>query len=93
MSTAGRGCLSSMKDIGWWDKTFHKDLSCCAVPRDREAMHFLIVGVDERDGQTGGDPASFSLRYGGARGSRATVWHDSQRWSICRSFITQAGAT
>ncbi len=29
----------------WWDKTFHKDLSRWArVPRDREAMHFLIVG-------------------------------------------------
>jgi hypothetical protein len=33
------------EDIGWWDKTFHKDLSRWArVPRDREAMHFLIVG-------------------------------------------------
>ena len=33
------------EEIGWWDKTFHKDLSRWArVPRDREAMHFLIVG-------------------------------------------------
>ena len=29
----------------WWDKLFHKDLGRWArVPRDREAMHFLIVG-------------------------------------------------
>ncbi len=29
----------------WWEKTFHKDLSRWArVPREREAMHFLIVG-------------------------------------------------
>jgi hypothetical protein len=29
----------------WWDKLFHKNLSRWArVPRDREAMHFLIVG-------------------------------------------------
>ncbi len=29
----------------WWDKFFHKNLSRWArVPRDREAMHFLIVG-------------------------------------------------
>jgi hypothetical protein len=29
----------------WWDKTFHKNLSrWTRVPRDREAMHFLIVG-------------------------------------------------
>ena len=33
------------EEIGWWDHTFHKDLSRWArVPRDREAMHFLIVG-------------------------------------------------
>ena len=33
------------EEIGWWDKTFHKNLSRWArVPRDREAMHFLIVG-------------------------------------------------
>ena len=29
----------------WWDKIAHKDLSRWArIPRDREAMHFLIVG-------------------------------------------------
>jgi hypothetical protein len=33
------------EEIGWWDNTFHKDLSRWArVPREREAMHFLIVG-------------------------------------------------
>ncbi len=33
------------EETGWWDKTFHKDLSRWArVPREREAMHFLIVG-------------------------------------------------
>jgi DNA helicase HerA-like ATPase len=33
------------EDIGWWDKTFHKDLSrWVRVPHDREPMHFLIVG-------------------------------------------------
>jgi hypothetical protein len=33
------------EEIGWYDKLFHKSLSQWArIPRDREAMHFLIVG-------------------------------------------------
>jgi Type IV secretion-system coupling protein DNA-binding domain len=33
------------EEATWWDKLFHKNLSRWArVPRDREAMHFLIVG-------------------------------------------------
>jgi type IV secretory pathway TraG/TraD family ATPase VirD4 len=33
------------EEISWWDKLFHKKLSQWArIPRDREAMHFLIVG-------------------------------------------------
>jgi hypothetical protein len=33
------------EESSWWDKTFHKSLSrWVRVPRDREAMHFLIVG-------------------------------------------------
>ncbi|RXH56712.1 type IV secretion system DNA-binding domain-containing protein [Granulicella sibirica] len=33
------------EEASWWDKTFHKSLSrWVRVPRDREAMHFLIVG-------------------------------------------------
>jgi hypothetical protein len=33
------------EESSWWDKTFHKSLSFWVrVPRDREAMHFLIVG-------------------------------------------------
>ncbi len=33
------------EEQSWWDKTFHKNLSrWVRVPRDREAMHFLIVG-------------------------------------------------
>jgi hypothetical protein len=33
------------EEQSWYDRTFHKALSCWArIPRDREAMHFLIVG-------------------------------------------------
>jgi hypothetical protein len=33
------------EEIGWYDRLFHKSLSRWArIPRDREAMHFLIVG-------------------------------------------------
>jgi hypothetical protein len=33
------------EEQSWYDRTFHKALSCWArVPREREAMHFLIVG-------------------------------------------------
>ncbi|HEU5340966.1 hypothetical protein [Edaphobacter sp.] len=32
------------EEQGWYDRTFHKALSCWArIPRDREATHFLIV--------------------------------------------------
>jgi hypothetical protein len=32
------------EEQSWYDRTFHKALSCWArIPRDREAMHFLIV--------------------------------------------------
>ena len=44
-TTLPNGVSFINEETGWWDKTFHKDLSRWArVPRDREAMHFLIVG-------------------------------------------------
>jgi DNA polymerase III delta prime subunit len=39
------GVMFSNEEQSWWDKTFHKKLSRWArIPREREAMHFLIVG-------------------------------------------------
>ncbi len=33
------------EEQNWYDRTFHQALSCWArIPREREAMHFLIVG-------------------------------------------------
>jgi hypothetical protein len=39
------GVMFINEEQTWWDKIAHKDLSRWArIPRDREAMHFLIVG-------------------------------------------------
>ena len=44
MSPAGWGGVHQRR-ADWWDKLLHKNLSRWArVPREREAMHFLIVG-------------------------------------------------
>jgi hypothetical protein len=44
-TTVPDGVAFINEEQSWWDKTFHKSFSGWArVPRDREAMHFLIVG-------------------------------------------------
>jgi hypothetical protein len=73
----------------WTDKLFRKNLSRWArVPRDREAMHFLIVGDSGRANLP--RSGSFSRRSGSAarRLSCTTL-----RWNICRSSITRHAAT
>jgi hypothetical protein len=69
------------------DKLFHKNLSRWArVPRDREAMHFLIVG----DSGTGkARPSGRCSRRSGSAARPPSC--TTRRWNICRSFTTSRG--
>lgn len=77
------------EEQSWYDKTFHKALSrWVRVPRDREAMHFLIVG----DSGTGKSAAirRYSRRFlTVARPLSCTTL----QWNICRSSIMPRVAT
>ena len=65
--------------MGWSDRLLHKNPSrWVRIPREREAMHFLIVG-DSGDGQERGHPAG-ALRRSRTRGEAAIVYDPAMEY-------------
>jgi Type IV secretion-system coupling protein DNA-binding domain len=76
------------EEQSWYDRTFHKTLSCWArVPREREAMHFLIVG----DSGTGKSAAIRQMLAQIAERGEAAIVYDPAMEYLPQFYSEQRG--